>query len=220
MRLTREQAKNLSGGGSQFFRLGEGQSAMIRFLYNSVADLDNEALAAHSILPQESGQQYTINVMCGLSHPDAPLTECKWCATNHKQVARYPLALYNEDTQQVEYWLKSGQYVDALIAQLEQIVPQGQPISGQIFKIIRTGKGTQTQYPIIPTGMNDGKTSNMFGEVKVPEERGLLRPADYEFPAVTNNGVNVANNFNGGNNYNNGNNFNNFQSTRRTTDVF
>ena len=228
MRLT-DTKKDLTGGGAgSFFKIPEGQSAVIRFLYNTIDDIKADGLVAHAIPPQESGQQYTVNVLCGLTSDDDPITNCKWCATNHKQVGRYPLALFNVDDNSVQYWLKSAQYVEGLIDTLKEIVPQGQPISGQIFKMIRSGKGTNTQYNLIPQGVNDGKTADQFGEVKAPEERNLLRPADYDFPVITNGGVNFQNNggfnqqnFNGGYNqqgFNQGG--QNFQSTRRTTDVF
>lgn len=215
MRL-KDTKKDLSGGGSSFFRIQEGQSANIRFLYNGVEDISDDGLVTHVITPQESGQPYNVTVMCGLDHDDDPVEKCKWCATDHKQYARYPLALYNEDAGSIQYWLKSGQYVDGLIDQLNHIVTAGQPISGQVFQMIRTGKGTNTQYNIIPKGVNDGKTVNSFGEIKAPEERNLIKPADYEFPVATNGGANFQSN-----NYGNNAGFNNnFQSNRRTTEVF
>lgn len=222
MRLT-DTKKDLTGGGAgSFFKIDEGKSVQVRFLYNTIEDIKADGLVAHAIQPQESGQQYTVNVLCGLTSDDDPITNCKWCATNHKQVGRYPLAIFNVDDNSIQYWLKSAQYVQGLMDTLKEAVPANQPISGQVFKMIRTGKGTQTQYNLLPQGANDGKTSNQFGEIKAPEDRNLIRPADYEFPVVANNGATFQ-----GNNYNQGNNFNNFngnggsfQSTRRTTDVF
>ena len=216
MRLT-DTKKDLSGGGSSFFKLPEGQSTNVRFLYTTVDDIIAEGMVAHVIQPSESGQAYSTTVLCNKDSDDDPDEKCKWCASGNKQVGRYPLVLFNEDAQQVQYWLKSKQYVDGLLAQLSAIIPQGQPISGQIFQMIRTGKGTQTQYNIIPKGTNDGKIASQFGEIKAPEERNLIRPADYDFPVIANGGAN----FQHSGNYKQGNNFNgNFQSTRRTTDVF
>lgn len=219
MRLT-DTKKDLTGGGAgSFFKIDEGGSALIRFLYNTIEDIKADGLVAHAIQPQESGQQYTVNVLCGLTSDDDPVTNCKWCATNHKQVGRYPLALYNVKEGSVQYWLKSAQYVQGLMDTLKVAVPAGQPISGQVFNMIRSGKGTNTQYNLLPQGANDGKTADQFGEIKPPEERNLIRPADYDFPIVANNGATFqANGYNQGNNFGVGN--GNFQSTRRTTDVF
>lgn len=232
MRLT-ETKRNLAGGGggNQYFKLGEGQSVMIRFLYNTVDDIIAEGMMAHVIPPSECGQQFGITVMCGSKTDETAKEDCKWCAKDYKPYGRYPLALYNEDQQSIQYWLRSSQYVDGLVAQLSEIVSQGQPISGQVFKMIRTGKGTQAQYTIIQQGSNDGKEPSQFGEIKIPEERGTMKPADYELPVVSNNGANFQNNgYNNGNNYQNNNyqnnNYNNYQGNynagtpRRTTDVF
>lgn len=236
MRLM-DTKQDLTSGGGTFFRLGEGQTAQVRFLYNSIEDIKEDGLIAHVIRPEESGQKYNTEILCGAKSDETKQQDCPWCAQNKKQVGRYPLALYNEATNQIEYWSKTQQWVEgSLITLLENAVQQGQPIAGQSFKIIRTGTGTNTQYTILPQGQNDGKQANQFGEVKPPVERNCYRPTDYEFPVSANGGANfnAGNNYNnnygnnnnyGGNNYNNSNaNYNignnNFQSNRRTTDVF
>lgn len=224
MRLM-DTKQDLTSGGGTFFRLGEGQTAQVRFLYNSIEDIKEDGLIAHVIRPEESGQKYNTEILCGAKSDETKMQDCKWCAQNKKQVGRYPLALYNEATNQIEYWSKTQQWVEgSLMTLLENAVQQGQPIAGQSFKIIRTGTGTNTQYTILPQGQNDGKQANQFGEVKPPVERNCYRPTDYEFPVSANGGAN----FNAGNNYGNSNygnsNYNygnsNFQSNRRTTDVF
>lgn len=237
MRLM-DTKRDLSSGGGNFFRLGEGQSAKVRFLYNTTEEILREGLLVHVLRPELTGQKYNQEVLCGATSDETAKQDCKWCAQEIRPVGRYPLALYNEATHQVEYWSKSKQWVEnTLLVVLSNSILQGQPISGQVFRIIRAGNGTDTQYTILPDGQSDGKQPAEFGEIKVPEERNCYRPTDYEFPVVTNNGVNFANGNTGNNfnqNYNNGNNFNqgynnqqnfnngnnNFQSTRRTTDVF
>lgn len=219
MRLM-DTKKDLSSGGGTFFRLGEGQTATVRFLYNNISDIKEDGLIAHVIKPEESGQKFNTEILCGAKSDETATQDCKWCAQGKKQVGRYPLALYNEGTNQIEYWSKTQQWVEgSLITILENSVQSGQLVSGQPFKIIRTGSGTQTQYTILPQGQNDGKPVNQFGEIKLPEERNCYRPTDYEFPVSANGGAV----FNAGsnNNYNNANYGNvNYQSSRRTTDVF
>lgn len=236
MRLM-DTKRDLSSGGGNFFKLGEGQTGKIRFLYNTVDDILPDGLLVHVIKPEMSGQRYNTEILCGAHTDETAMQDCKWCAQNIKPVGRFPLALYNEDTRQVEYWSKSKQWVEnSLMTVLTNSVAQGQPISGQIFRVIRAGSGTDTQYTLLPDGQNDGKTSDLFGEIKAPEDRNCYRPTDYEFPVSANGGANfnAGNNYNnnygnnnnyGGNNYNNNNaNYNtgnnNFQSNRRTTDVF
>ena len=189
MKLT-DTKKVLTGGSGSYFKLEEGKSVSIRFLYNTIDDILADGLVAHVIPPEESGQRFNVNILCGLESDDDPVTKCKWCASGHKQAGRYPLALYNTEANAIQYWLKSAQYTQGLMDTLQEIVPAGQPISGQVFKMIRTGTGTNTQYNLVPLGPNDGKRANEFGEVKPPEERGLLRPATYEFSQSMNGGAN------------------------------
>ena len=238
MRLM-DTKRDLSSGGGNFCRLGEGQTARVRFVYNTIDDIKPDGLLVHVIKPEMSGQRYNTELLCGATSDETAMQECKWCAQNIKPVGRFPLVLFNEATNQIEYWSKSKQWVEnSLITVLTNSVAQGQPVSGQVFKIIRTGNGTDTQYTVLPDGQNDGKRAEQFDGVKAPEERNCYRPTDYEFPVVTNGGAtfNAGNNYNNANynagnnanynNYNNGNNANynnsnmNFQSNRRTTDVF
>lgn len=223
MRLM-DTKRDLSSGGGNFFRIGEGQTGKARFLYNTIDDIMQEGLLVHVIKPEISGQKYNTEILCGAKSDETATQDCKWCAQNIKPVGRFPLALYNENTRQVEYWSKSKQWVEnSLYPILEKVIKQGQPISGQSFMIIRAGSGTDTQYNLLPDGENDGRKADTFGDIKVPEERNCYRQSDYEFPVSSNGGAN----FNAGNNYGNNygnNNYNygnsNFQSNRRTTDVF
>ena len=199
MRLTREQAKNYSQGGSSFFKLEDGETGRVRFLYNTINDI--EFLAVHSI--NQNGQYATID--CNRL-PSDPIDKCKWCSQQNRPVSRVVIPLFNLDANEVQYWTRTEQWVEGtLIPTLEETIPQGQPISGQNFKIKRTGKELKTTYNIMPEmgTTNDGKTRDQFGEVKDPYEANIIKPTDYEFP-VQNNTQQVSN----------------FQSTRRTTDVF
>lgn len=221
MKLTREQARNLSGGGSSYFKLEEGKSAMVRFLYNTIEDM--EPLACHSV--QDPNGKYPQNVLCARETADSPLSDCKYCQAGQKIVARYIIPMYNEDSQEIQYWVRSGNFEEKLAVHTEDFNGQA-PISGQVFKIIRTGSGTSTDYELIRTGNNDGKTRDAFGELKTNDELKMIKPGNYEFPANPQNGFgnqNFGNQNFGGNQGGFGNqNFGGqqFNSTRRTTDMF
>lgn len=197
--------RDLSSGGGNFFRLGEGQTARVRFLYATVEDILEDGLVVHALKPEVTGQKYTQELLCGAKSDETALQDCKWCAQGINPVGRYPLALYNEETKQIEYWSKTKQWVEnTLLTVINNSIAQGEPISGRVFRIIRAGSGTDTTYTMLPEAQNDGRTPDSFGEIKAPEDRNCYRPTDYEFPVVSNNGVN----FNAGNNYKN-NNYNN-----------
>lgn len=228
MKLTRDQARNLSGGGSSFFKLDEGKSALVRFLYNTMEDM--EPIACHNV--QGPNDKYPINVICGREDANSPLDDCIYCAQGNKLVARYLIPMWNEDSQEIQYWVRSGRFEEKLSVHTEDFNGTA-PISGQVFKIIRTGSGTSTDYELIRSGNNDGRTKESFGEIKTNDELKMIKPANYQTPAnntFTNNQNNFGNqNFGGNQPYGNGqNNFSaqgfggnqQFTSTRRTTDMF
>lgn len=216
MKLTREQARNLSGGGSSYFKLEEGKSAMVRFLYNTMEDM--EPMACH--LVSDPNVKYPQNVLCARESDEDPLDKCKYCAQGVAVVARYIIPMYNEDMKEIQYWVRTPNFEKKLSVHTEDFNGQA-PISGQVFKIIRTGSGTSTDYELIRTGNNDGKTRDAFGELKTNDELKMIKPGNYEFPS--NPQGNFGNQQFGGQQ----NGFGNqgfggqqFNSTRRTTDMF
>ena len=216
MKLTREQARNLSGGGSSYFKLEEGKSAMVRFLYNTMEDM--EPMACHVV--DDPNGKYPQNVLCARETAESPISDCKYCQSGHKIVARYIIPIYNEDSQEIQYWVRTGKFEEKLAVHTEDFNGQA-PISGQVFKIIRTGSVTSTDYELIRTGNNDGKTREAFGELKTNDELKMIKPGNYEFPS--NPQGNFGNQQFGGQQ----NGFGNqgfggqqFNSTRRTTDMF
>lgn len=225
MKLTRDQARNLSGGGSSFFKLEEGKSAMVRFLYNTMEDM--EPVICHSVQLPDS--QYPQNILCARETEESPLSDCIYCAKGEKLVARYIIPIYNEDKQEIQYWVRTGRFEEKLSAHTEDFNGKA-PIAGQVFKIIRTGSGTSTDYELIRSGNNDGRTRESFGDLKTNDELKMIKPGNYTVTATNNN--NFANNQNGfGNqqfsnqnqgNFGTPNGFGNqaFTSTRRTTDMF
>ena len=218
MKLTRDQARNLSGGGSSFFKLDEGKSAMVRFLYNTMEDM--EPLACHNV--QLPNSQYPQNILCARESADSPISDCIYCARGEKLVARYIIPIYNEDKQEIQYWVRTGRFEEKLTAHTEDFNGKA-PIAGQVFKIIRTGSGTGTDYELIRSGNNDGRTKESFGELKTNDELKMIKPANYTVTANTqqfnNNNQQFGNTQQFGNPQN-GFGGQQFTSTRRTTDMF
>lgn len=228
-----QMMKHKTGGGNSFFRLKNNEEAKVRFLYNSFPDI--EGYTVHEF--NTNGNYATI--LCGRSEDDSKLS-CKWCAMNNTPVNRVVLAMYNEDTQEIQYWKRSEQWVkDTLVPQLEEVVNQNQPIASQVFKIKRKGDGLDTVYSLIMLGAPDGKSKEAFGEVTDPFTLNIIRSTDYDFDPLAqqnqnnynqgnynnqpNNNYNNPQNYNNQPNYNNQNNqyYNpNMQSTRRTNEIF
>jgi hypothetical protein len=231
MKLTREQAQSYTGGGSTFFKLQDGETAKVRFLYNTIDDI--EPLGVHVV---KQGNNFA-TIDCGRL-PGDPMENCKWCSQDNKPVARVVIPMFNLDTNEISYWTRSQSWVEGTLIPTLEAIPKGQPISGQTYFIKRKGSAMQdTTYT--PTAdlssQNDMKTKDMFGEVKDPFEMNIIKPHDFEFPAQQQGGYsnnNYGNNNYGNNNYggqqggygngygNNNYGGNNYTSTRRTTDVF
>ena len=190
---------DLTRGGGNFFKLAEGKTATVRFLYNKVEDIEDDGLLVHSLKKEDTGGNYNIEVLCAMKSDETRMEDCKWCASGKNPVGRYPLALYNEETKRIEYWSRTKSWTENnLMGVLANLIPSDKPVSGQIFTIIRTGNGTDTSYAVIPkTGTtNDGTLPNAFGEIKEPEERNCYRPTDYEPPVSGNGGATFSNGFN------------------------
>lgn len=205
MKMTWEQSEHLAQGGNSFFKLQDGQTARVRFLYNLITEI--EPLCVHSV---NEGNNYAI-IDCSRG-PGEPLENCKWCASGNNPVGRVVLPLYNMDSNQIEYWVRSTSWVKGTLLPCLEEIPQNQPISGQTFKIKRTGKTMQdTTYNVMAEmgTQNDMKTKDQFGEVKDAYSSNIIKLNDYTFPVNTqpNNGSNF-----GGNN--------DFTSTRRTAGIF
>ena len=189
-RITNDQIKNYSRGGGSFFSLKDGESANVRFLYNNYNDV--EAFVVHEFA---KNQNYA-TIDCARQEGD-PIDVCKWCASGNRPVVRIVIAIYNEDTGEIQYWKRSGSFVENTLKPYFDEIPANQPISGQVYKLKRTGKDMKdTTYTPIPVSINDGKTKDQFGEIKDPFEINIIRPSDYDYnpdtqPANNQNGQNM-----------------------------
>lgn len=205
-----QMMQHTSGGGSSFFNLKENEEARVRFLYNTLQDI--EGYTVHEF---NKNNNYA-TIVCARQEGEAK-DVCKWCMMDSKPVNRVIIPLYNEDSGEIQYWKRSEQWVkDTMLPQVEEIVNQGAAISSQVYKVKRKGKGLDTVYSLIQIGGPDGKTKEQFGEIKDPFAINMIREADYDFDPFA--GMdNQAQAQNQG--FNNGG-FNQPQATRRTTDVF
>lgn len=225
-KITFDQIGNYTRGGGKYFSIKPGESARVRFLYNTTNDI--VPYVVHEF--NTPGNSVTID--CGRQNNE-PLDACKWCASGNPAVVRVVIPLYNEGTGEIEYWKKTGTWVQNTLQPLAQQLQQGQPISGQVFIIGRTGEGLQTRYSVMPdmSRPNDGRKADEFGEIQDAYTTGMIKEADYDYDP---NAAPQQNNFNQQNNFgqpqqgfnqqfNQGYNQQSFggqQATRRVVDSF
>ena len=145
-RFTAQDADKYGGkGGAGFFSLkGDGDSAVVRFLYNDVDDV--EGYAVHEV--EIDGKKRYVNC---LRDYNSPIDDCPFCRAKKYQVAKLFVPLYNEDEQKVQVWERGKKF----FAKISGICSRYNkaPIFQQTFEIVRNGKpgDTQTTYEIYRT---------------------------------------------------------------------
>lgn len=145
-RFTAQDADKYGGkGGAGFFSLkGDGDSAVVRFLYNDVDDV--EGYAVHEVEIDDK-KRY---VNC-LRDYNSPIDDCPFCRAKKYQIAKLFVPLYNEDEQKVQVWERGKKF----FAKISGICSRYNkaPIFQQTFEIVRNGKpgDKQTSYEIYRT---------------------------------------------------------------------
>ena len=145
-RFTAQDADKYGGkGGAGFFSLkGDGDSAVVRFLYNDVDDV--EGYAVHEV--EIDGKKRYVNC---LRDYNSPIDDCPFCRAKKYQIAKLFVPLYNEDEQKVQVWERGKKF----FAKISGICSRYNkaPIFQQTFEIVRNGKpgDTQTTYEIYRT---------------------------------------------------------------------
>lgn len=145
-----------SGTGGSFFTLKDDKDvARVRFLYNSMDDV--EGYAVHKVAVGEK-ERY---VNC-LRAYNEPLDKCPFCAAQLKVTARMFIKLYNEDAGEPQIWERSKSYFQ----RLNSLASRYNPLCDEIVEIERNGKKG-----------DKGTTYEFF-----PIENSPINLDDYEIP--------------------------------------
>lgn len=149
------------GTTASYFSLKNDQdTAKVRFLYNSVEDI--EGYSVHEI--QIDGKKRYVN--CLRNYND-PVDVCPFCKNHMYAVPKLFIPLYNEDAGQVQVWERGKTFYQILAGTLSRV--RNVPIVSQVFEIVRNGKAhsTSTTYGIYADGQPDN-----------------ARVEDYELPKI------------------------------------
>lgn len=133
-----------NGGGGYFSLKNDKDVATVRFLYNSVDDV--EGYAVHEV--EIDGKKRYVNC---LREYNQPIDDCPFCRAKKFQVAKLFVPLYNEDEDKVQVWERGKKFFSKLSSVLSRW--GADPICSQTFEIERNGKpkDTATTYEIYPT---------------------------------------------------------------------
>lgn len=134
-----------SGSGGGFFKLSNDHDvALVRFLYDSVDDV--EGYAVHQV--EIDGKKRYVNC---LREYNQPIDDCPFCKAKMFQVAKLFIPLYNVDEDKVQVFERGKTFFNTLSTTLSRY--DKKPIVSQLFEIERIGKpkDTKTTYQIFRT---------------------------------------------------------------------
>lgn len=166
-----------SGGGANYFNLKDGESAVVRFAYASIAN-DIKWYAVHEF----TGQGNTATIACAEPEPGISTGVCKWCQMGNIPVKRVILPVYDCNQQKMLYWKRTVKYVnDSLFPLFAEVENAGKQVCSQQYKIVRHGQRLDTTYTAIPVGQPDNTTIDMLPEIKDPFDTKMIKPSDCDF---------------------------------------
>lgn len=141
-RIRPSKVKEMASSGGFFTLKDDGDSALVRFLYE-----DKEDLYGYSVHEVEVGNG-TRYVDCLREEGDKPHV-CPLCSDGHRPVGRFFLKLMNEETDEVMIWERGNTIWGVLEQRLRRV--KG-PVCGTVFEITRIGRAgdPKTTYDIYP----------------------------------------------------------------------
>lgn len=160
-RFNASQADNYGGqGGAGFFRLAnDGDVARVRFMYESIDDV--EGMSVHPV--EINGKKRYVNC---LREYNEPLNKCPFCRGNIPLQAKLFVPVYDVDEDRVKIWERGKKFfnkISGLCSRYPKLVEKE-------FEIERHGKaGDQTTtYEIFP--VDDGEKLTMEDLPELPAD--------------------------------------------------
>lgn len=144
------------GGAGYFSIKNDKDVARVRFLYNSIEDI--EGYAVHEV--EENGKKRYVNC---LRDYNQPIDDCPFCKAHKPQYAKLFIPLWNEDEHKVQIW-ERGKKFFAKMSSICSRYASNTDLVQQVFEIERNGaKGDQqTTYEIYPVGQPDNSRIEDF----------------------------------------------------------
>lgn len=150
-------------GGAGYFSLkDDGDVAQVRFLFDSIEDV--EGFAVHEV--ELDGKKRYVNC---LKEYGQPVDVCPFCAAKMFTQVKYFIPLYNEEQGKIQTWERGKQFgkkLSSLCARYPHLV-------SHLFEIERNGKSgdQKTTYEVYPV---DGGEPASLEDFDVPEVLGTL----------------------------------------------
>ena len=162
-RFNASEIDNYGGqGGAGYFSLkNDKDTAQVRFMYNSVDDI--EGYAVHQVVVGDKNRW----VNC-LREYNEPLSKCPFCREGKHQQARLFIPMYDVDDERVKIWERGKKFYATLSSVFART--KGKIVSN-IFEIERNGKSgdTSTTYGVFQVEKDDTELEDL---PEVPEVLG------------------------------------------------
>lgn len=165
-----------NGGRTNFLSLAnDGDSAVIRFAYNSLDDIIVDTI--HEVQDNEGKRK-----VIGCLRPDnsAPFSLCPLCNSGNPLRKSAYLSVFNQDAGEMQIWQRSGGFFEGTLKPLFEEY-KDTPLYSVPFKVKRNGaKGDpRTTYSVIPLPV-DGTTLEQLGEPIDAVEQGIVKELSFE----------------------------------------
>ena len=119
-----------TSSGSSFFSLkNDKDTAIVRFMYNDINDI--EAFAVHEVMI--NGTRRYAN--CLRSY-DEPVDDCPLCAAGMRVIAKMYIPLYDEEEKTVKVWERGRTFY----SKISSLASRYKPLVSTIFEVERNGK--------------------------------------------------------------------------------
>lgn len=147
-RFRADEAEHYGGnGGAGYFSLkNDGDVARVRFMYNSIDDV--EGYAVHQV--EVDGKKRYVNC---LREYNQPIDDCPFCREKKFQQAKLFIPMYNIDEDKVQIWERGKKF----FAKISSLCARYPNLVSHTFEVERHGaKGdTQTTYETYEVGKDD-----------------------------------------------------------------
>lgn len=151
-----------NGGGGYFSLKNDKDVAKVRFMYNSIDDV--EGYAVHKV--ELDGKNRWVNC---IREYNEPMNKCPFCANKNPQYAKLFIPLYNIDEKKIQIWERGKKF----FSKLSSICARYPDLVHHIFEIERNGAAgsMDTTYEIYEVDDDDTRLEDL-GEI--PEILGGL----------------------------------------------
>ena len=173
-------AENYGGDLSGYFTLkDDGDSAVVRFMYDSIDDIEGYAIHKVTIGDRD------VFINCLREYTDE-LSQCPLCANKNFQLGRFYFALYNETDEEIQIWTRGKQILKPLMTALNDI---NGPICGTPIRITRHGasgdKKTSYSFDVLKENADNISLEDLIENVGEPVDPIGTLIKDYTFDELT-----------------------------------